>query len=209
MTFTRCHLLMDNTYIGGMIMDFLGKIHEKEIQQKEEKIKALDDGTVKGLILSGNYYNIGSTVIVQVNSNELLYASSNDYEFTEYIKDISTYGFTWKDVDEYISNVVTVCRRKVKKDKILICSLLDTYFERMSGQAFTNEKIYAFDDGKLQYIITYDEIDDADFEEDAVILKLTGGQEIRLYCDESGQGSRYSKNLFNFIMDIKDRLDEQ
>lgn len=186
----------------------------KERKATEEQAKkSLDDGSVKGLILSGDYRNVGHQVMVQkmVNGKRAWdYASVNDDEFETYIEG-ENLGWNWSDIDKYASDVVTVCRRKFKKQDIILCALLDENSESMTGIVFLQDKLCSFDAGKPEYGITYAEIEDADFTEDSVIIKVSDGGEANLYChdgDDYRSGREYAKSMYNLIMDIRDRVAE-
>jgi len=55
----------------------------------------------------------------------------------------------------------------------------------------------------LEYIITYVEMENVDFTEDSVIIRVKSGEEVSLYC---GNDEKYSKGVYNLLMDIKDRI---
>ena len=195
--------------IIGNVFDDMRRIEE----EKKKKIKGVDDGSIRGLILSGDYRKVGRNVFVPKKEDgnvDWIYAGVNDAEFRIFSeKADSTWG--WKDIEIIISDIVTVCRRKIRKEDIILCSMLDTYFERMTGVILTENKIYSLDSGTLDYIIEYKEIDEVDFSDDYVVLKVLDDKEVIFYChdgDSYDKYREYSKNMYNLIMDIKDRYEE-
>ncbi len=169
--------------------------------------KALDDGTVKGLIVSRDYTNVGAGVAVQniidgvsawticgggcCNCAMTVISNGEDKSY-------------WENVEETADNIRTFCRRKFKKEDIILISV-DSFYSTESGIVFLEDKICSFDQKKLEYIITYEEMEDIDFTENSVTVRVSDGQEVSLYC---GDNEEYSKNMYNLIMDIKDRLAE-
>ncbi|MCM1234130.1 MAG: hypothetical protein NC489_28845 [Ruminococcus flavefaciens] len=191
------------------------EILEERRAAEEKDRKALDDGSVRGLILSGDYRNVGHTVMVQkmVNGKRAWdYASVNDDELETYIEGEETTGYMdWLKIDENASEIVTACRRKFKKQDMILCALLDENSESMTGIVFLQDKLYSFDAGKPEYGITYAEIEDADFTEDSVTIKVSDGGEASLYChdgDNYRSEREYAKSMYNLIMDIRDRAAE-
>lgn len=169
--------------------------------------KALDDGTVKGLIVSRAYTNVGEGVAIQnivdgVSAWTICGGGccSSTMTVTSNGEDKSY----WANVEETADNIRTFCRRKFKKEDIILFGV-DSFYSTESGIVFLEDKICSFDQKKLEYIITYAELEYIDFTENSVIVKVSDGQEVSLYC---GDNEEYRKNMYNLIMDIKDRLAE-
>lgn len=164
-----------------MFMDDLYKQRREEEQRRLEEEKrqkaALDDGSVKGLILSGDYSNIGYHVESYNTINE-----------------------------DTALNLVTLCRRKFKKEDILL--YIEVPYNNECGFVFTEDKIYSFIYSNLENVIEYSQIENTDFNEDSVIIKLPNGEETTLDCGGFKGAEEYSKHMYNLVMDIVDRLKE-
>ena len=198
-------------------MDFMERFYAQLKQQEEDKkngLKILEDGFITTLFFKGEYRNIGNNIIVQksIDGNRVFgRADINAKELTLH-KESDTDTWGWKNCDSILSDITTASRRKIKKESIVISCFMDEYFDRMIGLVFTNEKIHYILRGRLATSINYADIEDVDFEEDTITLKLLNGEEIDLYCDDGDSYTSYrdyTKNLYNFIMDIKDMIEEQ
>lgn len=181
------------------------EILEERKAAEESAKKALDDGSVKGLIVSRDYTNVGAGVAIPntvdgVNTWTICGGGCCSSVMTVNPKDTSY----WANVEEAVDNICTFCRRKFRKEDIILCSV-DSFYSTESGIVFLEDKICSFDQKKLEYIITYAEMADIDFTEDSVTIKVSSGEEVSLYC---GEGEEYSRNMYNLLMDIKDRLTE-
>ena len=153
---------------------YLEMTETRRKMEKEAEIKrrnALDDGTVRGLLLSRDYSKVGDYVKIQHELDE-----------------------------DTIMNVVSASRRKLKKDDIVLFSIMGD-LEGGSGLVFTNEKIYYLWDEKIQLNVSYTEIMECDYNEgDEVELTFNDGRKEAIYVEG------YAKQIYNLIMDIKDRL---
>lgn len=162
-----------------MFMDDLYKQRREEEQRRLEEEKrqkaALDDGSVKGLILSGDYNNIGYHV-----------------EFQNTIDEDTAF------------NLVTLCRRKFKREDIIL--YIEVPYNNECGFVFTEDKIYSFIYSNLENVIEYSNIAEADFNEDSVIITLSNGEETTLDCGGFKGAEEYSKHMYNLVMDIVDRV---
>lgn len=189
-------------------------LKKRKEEREAQRRKSLNNGSIKSLILNGDYRNVCSEVMLQdtrAKDPTWIYASINDDEFHTFTKGSQEYGWGWTSIDEYASNAITICRRKLNKEDIILCAFTNTFSSVMSGIIFTEEKIHSFYRGKPEYIIEYSEIDDVDFTENNVIIKVSGGQEVSLYCYDGRKYKsyrNYTQNMYNLIMDIKDRLEE-
>lgn len=162
---------------GKRAKEILAEREEQKAMEKESARKALDDGTVKGLVLSGDYSNIGYRV-----------------EFSNTI-----------DTDT-ASDLVSICRRRFKKEDIIL--YVEVPYNNECGFVFTEDKIYSFCYSKLESIIEYSEIENADFDNDSVIVKLSNGEETTLDCGGFKGAENYSKHMYNLVMDIVGRIKE-
>lgn len=181
------------------------EILEERKEAKEKMKKALDDGSVKGLILSRDYTSVGEGVAIQnivdgVSIWTICGGGCCNNAMTVTSKDK---GY-WEDAEEAINNILTFCRRKFKKEEIILCSM-DSFYTPESGIVFMEDKICSFDQQKPEYIITYAEMEDIDFTVDSVTIRVSSGEEVSLYC---GGNEKHSKGIYNLIMDIKERLAE-
>lgn len=176
----------------------------------KEKIAETDDGSIRSMIVSKgeDYIRVGEGVAIQMNIDGM---NAWKVRGGGYCNDIKTYtmndeynSWAWKDMEEAANNVRTFCRRKFKKEDIILF-IVDSFGVMMSrGIVFLEDKICSFEDKMLEYIINYEEMTDVDFTEDSVDIKVESGEVVSLYC---GDEEEYARNLFNLIMDIKDRLE--
>lgn len=182
------------------------EILEERKAAEESAKKVLDDGSVKGLIVSGDYTNVGEGVAIRnvfdgVSAwticgggicSDAMSVTINDKDY-------------WKDIEEAAGNVCAFCRKKFKKEDIILFSVDSFYSSLTMGIVFLEDRICTFDQKKLEYIITYAEMENVDFTEDSVTIRVTSGEEVSLYC---GNDEKYSKGIYNLLMDIKDRITE-
>lgn len=188
--------------------EILKERKEAEERAKERAKKALDDGSVKGLIVSGDYTNVGEGVAIQnvvdgVSAWTICGGGCCSSAMT--VNPKAENKDYWKNIEEAAGNICAFCRRKFKKEDIILFSVDSFYSLLTMGIVFLEDKICSFDQKKLEYIITYAEMEDIDFTEDSVTIKVSSGEEVSLYC---GDDKEYSKNMYNLLMDIKDRVAE-
>ncbi|MCI8891255.1 MAG: hypothetical protein HFH34_07930 [Eubacterium sp.] len=111
--------------------------------------------------------------------------------------------------DQEAYDVVSACRRKIKKDDILLLNTI--------GLAFTNDKIYFFTSKSYKYIsgcednlyadeIAYADIVNVDYCKKYVEIITEKGRQGLRCCSKEYRHSEYSKYMYNFIMDILDCL---
>lgn len=182
------------------------EILEERKAVEESAKKALDDGSVKGLIISRDYTNVGEGVAIQnivdeVSKWTICGGGCCSSAMTVTPKDKSY----WKDIEEAACNVCAFCRRKFKKEDIILFSVDSFYSPMTMGIVFLEDKMCTFDQKMMEYIITYAEMENVDFTEDSVTIRVTSGEEVNLYC---GNDEKYSKGIYNLLMDIKDRIAE-
>lgn len=178
-------------------------LEERRVAEERAK-KALDDGSVKGLIVSKDYTNVGEGVAIQnivdgVSTWTICGGGCCSSAMAVTPKD----EIYWKDMEEAAGNICAFCRRKFKKEDIILFSVDSFYSPMTMGIVFLEDKICTFDQKMLEYIITYAEMETVDFTEDSVTIRVTSGEEVSLYC---GNDEKYSKGIYNLLMDIKDRI---
>ena len=138
-------------------MDYIEKILQQMQIKNNGDIVFADDGTIEGLILSGEYDDIGYTVL------------------------------KLGKIDKKTAfNAVTACRRKFKAEDILLFSVMDPAENGESGIVFTKEKLFFFWDNEVREIVDYEDIDDVDFDENSVTIKTVTGAEKEIYCGDNG-----------------------
>lgn len=168
-------------------------------------IKSLDDGTVRGLITSNDkYMKIVDKVGIQrtLNGEREWIWKNGRYESGTIYNAESISGWSWSDVERIADDIVTLCRRKFKKEEIILYTF-DDISTPTRGIVFLEDKICSFDEKKLEYIISYAEMGDIDFTEDSVTISVSGGEDVSIYC---GDEEEYAQGVYNLLMDIKDRL---
>ena len=102
-------------------------------------------------------------------------------------------------------------RRKIKKDDIIFAELAKS--DETSGSSdylvFTETALYQFVNHKIQDIIRYAEIEDADFTDDSVSVTTQDKNCVNIdvgpYSDIKEKSPRI---LFNLLMDIKERVEK-
>lgn len=167
-----------------MLMDKYNEFMTQQAEEKRRKIAALDDGSVKGLILvSDDSKHLGTWTDFNV-----------DKEIAELL------GKTVLS-EENAFNVTAICRKAFKKDDIVLCNFVNS---DECGIAFTEDKLYSFWNSELENTVAYSAIESADFEMDTVTVTLSDGNEVDLYCDKE----EYTKHLYSLLIDIRDRVNE-
>jgi len=151
----------------------------------EHKDKNVDDGTVRGLILSGHYYFIGEHVYKGdgIGSNGKI--------------------------------IATASRRRLKpEDIIMITSDTDEIDSRnFTGLAFTETQLFVFSHGSIDYIIDYAEMENIDFDGSDVYITVTEGETVCIDCEamasdsDEDQVESYAEESYNLLMDIKERVE--
>ncbi len=156
--------------------EFLQSLIRSNKRKKEDK--SMDDGSVRGLIMSGDYAGIGEDV------------------------------YTGQNVENVARQIVTASRRKIKKEEILLVSKDEEEVRDMSGLVFTDSKLYVFNEGSIKHVIEYTKMKDVDFDEDSVILTLSSGDTVFLNCEEGEpyDDETYSEATYNLLMDIIERV---
>lgn len=118
---------------------------------------------------------------------------------------VSEDWYTLKDTTAF--DVMSMCRRKIKKKDILVLSITeesDSDGEIINGILFTKDQICEFSEDGIEEVIAYEEIEEVDYNSEDVIL-TTNENTYHLTCCYNEEG-HYSKYMYNFIMDIVDCL---
>lgn len=125
-------------------------------------------------------------------------------------EDIASDG--WNVIKDQVAfDVVTMCRRKLKKKDILVLSITD---EGDSGEIsnaiiFTKDKICVFWEDDIDDTINYADIKEVDYDRESVIITTDAETHtLTCCCDEDREDASYPKYMYNFIMDIVDYLQE-
>lgn len=104
--------------------------------------------------------------------------------------------------EEILSDVTAICRRRFKKDEILILDLLDEDAE--SGIAFTEERMFYWtDEGGEVEAVPYADIRKVDFAGDEVLVEY-GDSSVTMNLGDDAEDEKYTRYMYNFIMDIVD-----
>lgn len=188
------------------------QLEREQEQELQKKLKERNDGSIKGLILSGDYVRkisdrqiIGGVYIFTQNYNE------NNVEWDVLEEDtISTkpanlitisekeqYSDLCEKLEKEIENIVTLCRRKLKKKDILFV-IHD--LNSSEGLVFTDKSLFVLNDDKLDYIIDYEEMEEIDFDEEELTITVTDGESVTIDCWDD----KRAKGVFNLLMDIKE-----
>lgn len=206
-------IIRSDNFLDWEICEKVEAILEERKAKRLADIKALDDGSVKGLIVSSNkYMNLGCYVLMQRTLNGIRELNDGFRACTTQVccdeedggflpPDNWTVGCRWEDFEERADSAVTLCRRKFKKEEMILCVFPD--YKKESGIVFLEDRICTFREKNLEYIISYAEMEEVDFTEDSVTIRVSGGEEASIYC---GDKEEYAKGVFNLLMDIKDRL---
>lgn len=198
-------------------MGFNDKFNEmlRELrEEKKDELNSLADGFLTKIFIEGDYRNIGKNIIIQkqINGKRVFgYADVNASKMTIY-DESKVGGWNWKDIDNILSDISTLSRRKIKKDKIKVASLLETEMKYMIGTVFTEDTIYIILRGEMDAVVSYSDIKDVDYDEAGVTLKLVDDKEAYIYCQDADNYTKYrelAKNMYNFVMDILDMVENQ
>lgn len=105
------------------------------------------------------------------------------------------------------NNAIAICRRKFKKEEIILFDILDENEEGEEGIVFTETAIYQWCGDTVPVDeIPYDEIIKVDYEGDCVILWLSEDEAVELNCGENAGEEKYTRYMYNFIADILEFL---
>ena len=189
---------------------------EKELKKKQEEIERVktlenrDDGTVRGLLLSGDY--VKKITGGYANSYELVFTYSSDdtWDIVEdslphpliTISSSNENSKYYKNMSDETDKIVTLCRRKLKKQDIALVEIKKG--SSYSGLIFTDKSLYVLYEDKLDYIIDYCEMEEIDFDENELVISVTEGDTVNIDCWYNDR----AQCIFNILMDIKDRIEE-
>ena len=111
--------------------------------------------------------------------------------------------------DDVLLTAVSICRRRFKKDDIVFMVVLAHAQEGECGIAFTKDKMYYWEeDEDYRGDVSYMDILDVDYEETVVSVSASGcNQALEIECDNDGKN--YSRQMYNFLMDIKEAADKK
>lgn len=144
-----------------------------------EKWKLTEYTPIEKFILEKDYRRIGNLVINELNTS-----------------------------DEKVMAAVSICRRRFKVSDIILLVILDEEQEGEAGIAFTQNGIYHWK-GDEEYIggVSYNHIRELDYDEENVMVTDKDGVILTLWCGED-TSEKYSRYMYNFIMDIKEYAEE-
>lgn len=130
-------------------------------------------------------------------------------ELSEYINEMdvvkigpAVYG---EDIgDAILTEITAICRRHFKKDEVLVFVDFELDDDYVSGMVFTDEKIFYWKNiGNVIEEVSYKEIDNVDFDESSIQIKYSD-KTINIELGENVEEEKYSRYMYNFIMDIVD-----
>jgi len=199
-------------------MNFAKRIDDLMLQEEQQerelqkKLKERNDGSIKGLLLSGDYVRkisggkqIGGVFILSQNYNEnYIEWDIIDEDLGRFspgclisVSENNEYSDLCEELEEEIENIVTLCRRKLKKKDILFF-IHD--LNSSEGLVFTDKSLFVLNDDKLDYIIDYEEMEEIDFDEEELTITVTDGESVTIDCWDD----KRAKGVFNLLMDIKE-----
>ncbi len=109
-------------------------------------------------------------------------------------------------------DIVADSRRKIKKEDIILAELAKSGEAADSANylVFTETALYQFVNHKIQNIIRYEEIEDADFTDDSVSVTTQDKNCVNIEVGPSSDIKEKSPRiLFNLLMDIKERVEKK
>lgn len=103
---------------------------------------------------------------------------------------------------EVLNDVTAVCRRRFRGDDVLVYVDTDENEEYNSGIVFTEDRIFTWTDneGCIEEV-AYADISAVDYNDHSVTISYNGGT-CALYLGENAEDEKYSRYMYNFIMDI-------
>lgn len=103
---------------------------------------------------------------------------------------------------------VSVCRRRFKTSDLILLVVLDEEEKGEAGIAFTRTGIYHWKE-KEEFVggVLYDQIQTLDYDEENVMVTDQDGTTLVLWCGEDN-GEKYTRYMYNLIMDIKEYVEE-
>lgn len=107
-----------------------------------------------------------------------------------------------------LNNVIAVCRRKFKREDVVVYLDTDEDEEYNTGIVFTNESIFTWTDsaGSVEEI-PYLDIESVDYNDDSVTIQYASSS-CSLYLGEDATKEKYPRYMYNFIMDILELQEE-
>lgn len=113
-----------------------------------------------------------------------------------------------ESISKSILNAITaICRRRFKKNEVILFVDLGTDDDYENGVVFTEEKIFIWtDEGRSVTEIMYTGINNVDFDKEGVIIEYDETQAVIDYSDYDSD-ENYPRAMYSFIMDILDYFD--
>ncbi|SEI96487.1 hypothetical protein SAMN02910453_1719 [Lachnospiraceae bacterium A10] len=116
-----------------------------------------------------------------------------------------------QDLRDFIkSDISAVCRRAFKKDDVLVyVEIQDEDDGYEEGIVFTDESIFYWTDSGSDLVeMKYGDITSVDFDETDIIIKHNDETESITLGDDAEE-MKSPRHMYNFIMDIKEFLEEE
>lgn len=122
---------------------------------------------------------------------------------------ISECVYEASDITEALALAATsICRRRFKKQDMIIMVVLDDCAEGESGIVFTQDKLFYWEmDEEFRGEIAYEDISDVDYDKTSVTVFSKDGTEIVIACEDDGD-MHYGRYMYHFLMDIRDFVAE-
>lgn len=176
----------------------------RKISQKTKK--SLDDGSVKGLILSNDYSTAGEGVAIQNIVNGIsTWVICGGGCCPHAMKVSAKRGkIYWETAEEAMEEVLSFCRGEFKKEEILLCSV-NSFYLLESGVVFLEDRLCSFNQKKLGHIIPYADMENVCLDGNSVTIKVSNGTTTVLPC---GDDREYSRSMYNLLTDIQGRLEQ-
>ena len=195
----------------------------KELTKKERA--SFDDGTIKGMLINGDYLKVNAEVYIQylikgenkwvIQVNEDLLGGAGFRQktlapiaFTENtIKCISAgYLSDYKSAEMKAKDIATVCKRRINKKDIVLAAMDHGSFADgfTNGYIFTEDKLYVLKRNELDYIINYSEMENADIDREKIKLSVKDDEEV--IFEFSSFDRDYAEEMYNLFMDIIERI---
>lgn len=105
--------------------------------------------------------------------------------------------------DDIIIAAVSLCRRRFRKNDIILIDVLDEENEGSIGVVFTEDALYHWNES-FQFSVKYADIVDVDFDDAMMTVYIQTGNDnyaLELTGDEDEYYPRY---MYNFLMEIVD-----
>lgn len=108
--------------------------------------------------------------------------------------------------DDILVDIMAMCRRRFKKDDILVVVDLSEE-ENETGIVFTGTELHYWDNsGAVITTIRYENIEAVDFDEDSVLIQHSG-EKTTIWLGDNAEEEKYPRYMYNYIMDILEICD--